>query len=355
MSKRRALVAMSGGVDSTVAACRTLEAGYEAVGVTMQLCPRGADQPNRDAADARAVAEVLGMGHTTLACTEAFSSEVVEPFVRAYEDGQTPNPCIRCNRRLKFGYLLAYAEQEGFDTLVTGHYARVCYDEASGEYRLKKARALAKDQSYVLYFLSQEQLAHVYFPLGEFASKEEVREAAAAYGFVSANRKDSQDICFIPEGDYAAFITAHTGKTYAEGDFLDLDGEVIGRHRGLIHYTVGQRKGLGVTFGAPMYVKAKCAQDNTVTLSGDAALYESVCLLREVSYISSVAPTAPFRAAVKTRYSAREVEATVYPCGDGAQVVFDSPVRALTPGQAAVFYDGDTVLGGGVIACGETA
>ncbi len=350
MGKGRALVAMSGGVDSSVAACCTKEAGFETACVTMKLLDNG-QTSDKDIADARAVAEGLGLPHTALTCTREFMQDVVAPFVSSYEQGETPNPCIRCNRCMKFGYLWSYAVSEGFDTLVTGHYARVEYDTHSGEYRLKKAKALAKDQSYVLYFLTQEQLSHVYFPLGEFASKDDVRQAAADHGFCAAQRKDSQDICFIPDGDYASFITSYTGKTYPVGDFLCAEGDVIGQHRGLIHYTVGQRKGLGMAFGAPMYVKAKDAASNTVTLAADAALYDTCCTLRDVTYVSCRVPQTPFVAGVKTRYSAKEVPATVYPSHDGtcARVVFDAPVRALTPGQAAVFYEGDTVLGGGII------
>ncbi len=351
MRKGRALVAMSGGVDSSVAACLTKEAGFDTACVTMRLWDNG-QTSDKDMADARAVAERLGLPHTALTCTDEFIQNVVTPFVASYEQGETPNPCIRCNRCMKFGYLWEYAACHGYDTLVTGHYARVMYDAERGEYVLKKAKALAKDQSYVLYFLTQEQLSHLYFPLGEFASKEDVRQAALAHGFDAARRKDSQDICFIPDGAYGSFITSRTGKTYAAGDFLSAEGDVIGQHRGLIHYTVGQRKGLGVAFGAPMYVKAKDAVSNTVTLAADAALYDTSCRLREVTFISRRAPEGAFSAGVKTRYSAKEVPATVYPSGDGthtARVVFDVPVRALTPGQAAVFYEGDTVLGGGII------
>ncbi len=348
--RKRALVAMSGGVDSSVAASVTCEAGYDTACVTMQLCPCAADEPFADGADARAIADRLGCAHTVLPLTDEFRREVMAPFVQVYEQGQTPNPCIRCNRCMKFGYLMDYAVAQGFDTLVTGHYARVCFDEQTGEYQLKKARCAAKDQSYVLYFLSQEQLTRLWFPLGEFASKEEVRAAAAARGFAAASRRDSQDICFIPDGDYAAFIAAQTGRVYPAGDFVNAEGEVIGRHRGLIHYTVGQRKGLGVAFGAPMYVKGKDPVGNTVTLCTDAALYAQACTLHEVCYVSDHKPTVPFRAAVKTRYSAKEVMATVTPTGaDTAQVLFDAPVRALTPGQAAVMYDEEVVLGGGVL------
>jgi len=354
MSKRRALVAMSGGVDSAVAALLTVRAGYEAHGVTMNLCHAQGDGTcgsSADADDARAIADRLGMTHEVMHATDVFDREVKAAFVDAYEKGETPNPCILCNRHLKFGRLLAYAQSLGMDTLVTGHYARVERDPDNGEFRLKRARALSKDQSYVLYFLSQEQLSHLYFPLGDVTSKEEVRAVATENGFSSASRPDSQDICFIPDRDYGAFIRSYTGRDYAEGDFITPDGRVVGRHRGLIHYTVGQRKGLGVAFGAPMYVKCTSVENNTVTLSSNEALFESECLVREMCYTASRAPTAPFRAEVKPRYKAPAAPATVEPLSDGcARICFDTPQRALTPGQAAVLYDGDTVLGGGILA-----
>ena len=353
MRKRQALVAMSGGVDSAVAALLTVKAGYEAHGVTMSLCQatgEGTCGGSRDADDARAIADRLDMTHEVLHATDTFDREVKASFVAAYERGETPNPCILCNRQLKFGKLLTYAHSLGMDTLVTGHYARVEWDADRGEYRLKRARALSKDQSYVLYFLTQEQLAHVYFPLGEVSSKDEVRAIATEHGFCSASRPDSQDICFIPDGDYGAFIRSYTGREYEEGDFLTVDGRVVGRHKGLIHYTVGQRKGLGVALGVPMYVKHTSVVDNTVTLASNEALFESECLVREMCYTATRAPLSPFRAEVKPRYKAPAAPATVEPLPNGyARICFDTPQRALTPGQAAVLYDGDAVLGGGII------
>jgi tRNA-specific 2-thiouridylase len=346
MTKERVLVAMSGGVDSTACARDLLDAGYETVGVTMRLCDAESEVCER----ARLVCDLLGMEHRALECTDAFSREVIAPFIASYEKGETPNPCILCNRTQKFGTLLRLADELGCQKLATGHYARVEYDEASGRYLLKKAKNAKKDQTYVLYFLSQEQLSRVLFPLGEYESKDAVRARVAELSLPNAKQKDSQDICFIPDGDYAAFIEKSTKKSYPCGNFLDTEGKILGRHLGTHRYTVGQRKGLGIALGEPMYVKSKNADDATVTLCRDAELYTRECTVRETSFLPFDVPDAPIRASVKTRYSAKEASATITPLDGGrAHIRFDDPVRAITPGQAAVFYDGDTVLGGGII------
>lgn len=259
----RALVAMSGGVDSSVAALLMQKAGYRCVGATMKLfAGAGRDDEKacctlEDAQDARDVARKLGMRHYVFQFTEDFARKVIEPFIRCYEQGGTPNPCIECNRYLKFEKLFLRAQALECDTIVTGHYARNEYDSASGRWLLKKARDPKKDQSYVLFFLSQEQLARIRFPLGDFSSKEEVRKLAAEQGFVNARKRDSQDICFVPRGDYNAFIREYTGKDYPPGPFLDQQGRVLGEHRGLIGYTVGQRKGLGLSLPSPLYVQKR--------------------------------------------------------------------------------------------------
>ena len=350
---KKAMIAMSGGVDSAVSALLTVEAGYEAVGVTLNLCHKkdAACGTLRDVEDARKIAEKLGIEHTVLDYTDDFRTEVIGNFIHSYETGETPNPCIVCNEKMKFGRLLSHATACGCDTLVTGHYARVVYDAEHDRYLLKKAVSAAKDQSYVLYFLSQAALSHLSFPLGEFSSKDEVRARAAAAGLVNAKKHDSQDICFIPDGDYVSFIREETGKNYPCGDFVDEEGRVLGRHKGQISYTIGQRKGLGVALGHPVYVSAKDAEKNTVTLSDEAALYRDTCFLRQVRFSYLPGIDTPLRLSVKPRYKAAETPATVYPPdADGyVRVVFDEPQRALTTGQAAVFYDGDTVIGGGII------
>lgn len=346
MPNIRVLVAMSGGVDSTACARDILDAGYEAVGVTMRLCNAESDVCE----SARTVCDMLGIEHRAMECTDAFWCEVIAPFIASYERGETPNPCILCNRTQKFGSLLRLADALGCEKLATGHYARVEYDDTIGRYLLKKAKNVKKDQTYVLYFLSQKQLARILFPLGEYESKDAVRERVEELSLPNAKQKDSQDICFIPDGDYAAFIERTTNKSYPNGNFVDTKGNILGRHLGTHRYTVGQRKGLGIALGEPMYVKSKDIETSTVILCRNAELYTSECTVREASFIPFDTLEAPIRATVKTRYSAKEVPATLTPLeGDKVHVLFDEPVRAITPGQAAVFYDGEVVLGGGVI------
>ena len=356
----KALIAMSGGVDSSVAAYLTQQAGYDCIGCTMKLYDNGdAGLPQSrtccsldDVEDARSVAYRLGMPYYVFNFCEGFRECVIDKFVRAYEAGLTPNPCIECNRAMKFEKLYERAKVLGCDVIVTGHYAR---SERDGErYLLKKAKDAAKDQSYVLYFLSQEQLAHTRFPLGGM-KKTETRRVAEENGFVNAEKPDSQDICFVPDGDYTAVLARRTGKTYPEGDFIDTDGKVLGRHKGIVRYTVGQRKGLGLALPAPLYVKEIRVRDNTVVLCKNEELYQREAAVGDFHWISGEAPTAPIRCKAKVRYRQAEQDATAIPEGDArVRIVFDEPQRAVTPGQAAVLYDGDTVLGGGTILPAET-
>ena len=347
MSKK-ALIAMSGGVDSSVAAAKMVAAGYDCLGVTMRLHDGDNCGAAKEAEDARNIAEQLGFPFEVADLREVFSKQVMDRFVSAYEAGDTPNPCIECNRHMKFGALMAYAKQQGCDTLVTGHYAQVEYD--GKKYRLKKAKNVAKDQTYVLYFLTQEQLAHIAFPLGEMESKEQIRGIAAEYGFVSAHKADSQDICFVPDGKYADFIRQRTGKEYPVGDFVNADGKVLGQHKGLIRYTIGQRRGLGLALPAPLYVRSKDMVTNTVLLTPESELYTTRLVADGFNWVDGVAPTEAVRVTARTRYAAREAVATVTALPGGkAEVVFDTPQRAVTTGQAVVLYDGEYVVGGGRI------
>lgn len=356
--KKKALIAMSGGVDSSVAAALMCEKGYECIGVTMKLyhnedigvCSEKTCCSLDDVEDARSVAYELGMQYHVFNFTEDFEKQVIDRFISAYENGDTPNPCIDCNRFMKYDKLHKRAQLLGCDTMVTGHYARVEYEESSGRWLLKKAKNKAKDQSYVLYFLSQEQLSCAQFPLGEFESKDEVRGLAFKYGFMNAKKHDSQDICFVPDGDYAAFIRRHTGKEYPCGAFVDQEGTVLGEHKGIIKYTIGQRKGLGLSLPAPLYVCRKCMEKNEVVLAPEKELFSTVLTAKDFNWIAYDAPQSPVRVTAKPRYRAKEAPATAEVLADGrVRVVFDEPQRAITAGQAVVLYDGDVVVGGGTI------
>jgi len=354
---KKALIAMSGGVDSSVTAWLMQQAGYDCAGVTMRLY-RSTDLglachktccTERDSEDAGDVAFRLGMPFEVLDYTPLFRERVIETFARSYEQGLTPNPCIDCNRYLKFDALLDYAIGQGYDCIATGHYARVTRDEATGRWQLRKGKEESKDQSYVLYMLTQQQLAHLCLPLGAY-SKEETRRIAETQGFINARKHDSQDICFIPDGDYGAFLERWRGKTYPEGDYLNLAGEPVGRHRGAVRYTIGQRRGLNLPMGERVYVCKKDMAANTVTVGPEEALYTKELLAGRVNWLSIPEPESPVRVTARTRYHQQERPATVYPLpGKRMRVVFDDPQRAVTPGQAVVLYDGDLVLGGGTI------
>ena len=343
----KALIAMSGGVDSSVAAYLTLQQGFECIGATMLLC--GELSPNSGTTDAQAVADRLQIPFHIFDHTTLFREKVVDAFVQCYEEGGTPNPCLYCNRHLKFDALLQEAENLGCEYIVTGHYARIEKDETTGRYLLKKAVDTGKDQSYFLSCLTQYQLAHTIFPLGGM-TKEEARILAEAQGFINAKKKDSQDICFIPDGDYRSFLERYTGKSYPAGDYLDLDGKVVGKHSGAVGYTIGQRKGLGIALGEPAYVCSKDMAANTVTVGPDAALFSKTLVAEDVNWIAIENPTEPLRCKARIRYRHTEQPATVYPLPDGKiKVEFDEPQRAITPGQTLVLYDGDTVIAGGTI------
>ena len=335
-----ALIGMSGGVDSSVAAWLMLQQGYRCQGATMRLFENTEE-------DALSVCQRLGIPFHVLDNREIFRDTVMEDFVRCYESGLTPNPCILCNRKIKFDLFLQQARQLGCENIVTGHYARIRYE--NGRYHLYKAADTAKDQSYFLYALTQEQLAHARFPLGEL-TKHQVRQIAEEQGFINARKSDSQDICFVPDGDYFSFLQRFTGKTYESGDFLDLNGKVVGSHKGAVGYTLGQRKGLGLAMGAPVYVCGKDMTYNTVTVGPNEALFTRELVAKDWNWIAFPALNEPIRCKAKARSRMTEQAATVYPMENGlVKVVFDEPQRAITPGQAVVLYDGDTVLSGGTI------
>ena len=339
----RVLVAMSGGVDSSAAVWLLREQGYECVGATMELY----GTPPETLDDARAAAERMGIPHHVLPLRREFEEQVICRFVEGYRRGETPNPCVDCNRFLKFGLLHEKARELGCDYLATGHYARILPDGAGG-WRLRKAADLGRDQSYVLYPIPRELLGRTLFPLGGL-TKAQAREIAERAGFTNAQKRDSQDICFIPDGDYLSFLERYTGQAFPAGDILDLEGKVVGRHRGAAGLTIGQRRGVGVSSSGRIYVCAKCMEDNTVTVGPEEALYSTGCVTADWNWLIDP-PGQPFDALVNTRYRQREQPARVIRSGDGVRIAFAQPQRAVTPGQAAVAYDeAGAVLGGGTI------
>lgn len=353
-----ALIAMSGGVDSSVAAWLMQRDGFDCTGVTMRLTRNEAVDTEglhtccseRDIEDAAEVAYAMDIPYEVLDFTADFQEKIIDKFIRVYEAGGTPNPCIDCNKYMKFDHLLRWAEAHGLDHVVTGHYARVEQDEATGRWLLKKGLDENKDQSYVLYNLTQEQLAHVRLPLGGL-HKSEVRAIAEQQHFVNARKHDSQDICFVPDGDYARFMEDFTGKHYPAGDFLDESGRVVGTHNGAVRYTIGQRKGLGISAETRLFVSGKNMAENTVTVGLESALFHSSLLADEWNWIA--APPAvgqPLPCTARTRYHQPERPATATLLPDGrVRVDFAAPQRAIAPGQAVVLYNGESVIGGGTI------
>lgn len=351
MPKKRVLVGMSGGVDSSAAAALLLEQGYEVVGATMDLLPDG---PSPDLADAKRVASALGIEHHVLPFQKEFAKEVMTPFCSEYLAGRTPNPCIFCNRAIKFGEMVKAADRLCCDFVATGHYARIEFDQSRGRFLLKRADT-RKDQSYVLYHLSQHQLSRVLLPLAPY-TKDEIRAIAARYALPVAHKGESQEICFVKNNDYASFVTAFTGKDTPPGDFVDEQGQVIGRHKGILHYTIGQRKGLGQSFGRHMYVSQIDPAKNTVCLVESGREYFSGLTATHLNAVTFDRFPASFEAQAMIRYQAKPAPCRVELIGeDRVKVTFQTAQRAVTPGQSVVFYEGDTVLGGGVIDAGLPA
>lgn len=354
---KKALIAMSGGVDSSVAAYITKNMGYDATGITLKLFDNediGEKQEKTccsldDIDDARNVCLNLGIPYYVYNFKDSFKENVIDRFIRAYENGTTPNPCIDCNRYIKFEKLMRRAEELDFDCVVTGHYSIIEFDAASVRYLLKKSADASKDQSYVLYSLTQKQLSKTLFPLGSM-TKAEVRQIAEKLGLINAHKHDSQDICFVPDGDYAKFIEQYTGKTYPCGDFVDTNGKILGEHKGIIRYTIGQRKGLGLALPQPMYVKEKDLQNNKVILCDNHELFSKELYAANINLIPYKKLDKAIKLKARVRYSQPEKDAIVEQIDENTlHIVFDEPQRAISKGQAVVLYDGEYVVGGGTI------
>ncbi|MBR6680701.1 MAG: tRNA 2-thiouridine(34) synthase MnmA [Clostridia bacterium] len=355
MSNKKILVAMSGGVDSAVAALIVSSSHKSVAGITMKLwsdserfCDSFDASPDQNCLDAKQICDRLSIPHYSISLGDSFRECVVSRFIDEYIAGRTPNPCVECNKSIKFGKLFDAAEHYGYDTLATGHYA-VIEKNPSGSFSLKRASDASKDQSYFLWSIDRSRLSQIILPLGNM-TKSEIREIAEQNGFENAHRKDSQDICFIPDGEYASFIKAHSGSDFPAGKFIDTRGNALGAHSGIINYTVGQRKGLGIALGQPMFVKEKNALANTVTLSTDKELYSDTLTAHRLNFLECASLSSPERLTAKIRYRHAPAAATVTQIdADTLSVKFDDPQRAAAAGQSLVLYDGDTVVGGGII------
>ena len=355
MTKKKVMLGMSGGVDSSVAALLLLKAGYDVTGVTMRLRPdkymsesqAGGCCSLDDIDDARRVAYKLGIDHLVLNFTDAFEKDVIDYFAAQYAAGLTPNPCIACNRHIKFDAMLRRAKELDFDYIATGHYA-IIEQNQNGRWLLKKAPA-SKDQSYVLYSFTQDALSRTLMPLGNY-TKPQARKMAEEAGLPVAHKPDSQEICFVENNDYASFIENYTGKTSPAGNFIDKDGNILGRHLGITHYTIGQRKGLGISFGKPMYVTKIDTVHNEITLGEEGSQYSNSLIASDLNFIPFDTLDKEMQITAKVRYQSQPANAKLIPLGgDKVRVEFEQPQRAVTPGQAVVFYDGDIVVGGGTI------
>ena len=358
MSGKKVMLGMSGGVDSSVAAALLLQQGYEVIGVTLQIWQDMDEEMKKSEGgccslsavdDARRVANKLGIRYYVLNFKDIFKKTVIDYFKEEYFKGRTPNPCIACNRHVKWQAMLDKAVSMGIDYIATGHYAKVMLDTASNRYILKKSVTDRKDQTYALYNLTQEQLSRTLMPVGDYP-KEKIREMAKEIGLSVASKPDSQEICFIHDNDYGRFLSENSDKKIVPGKFVDTKGNILGDHKGIVYYTVGQRKGLGIAFGKPMFVVALDVENNRVILGDDSEVFSESLVASDLNFISIEKPVDGMKVAAKIRYSAKESPATVHIIDDNRiKVVFDEPQRAITPGQAVVFYDGDVVVGGGTI------
>ena len=359
MDKNTVVIGMSGGVDSSVAAYLLKKQGYNVIGVTMQIWQdKDPDAVEKEGGccslsaveDARMVAEKLDIPFYVMNFKDSFKETVIDYFIEEYGKGRTPNPCIACNRHVKFEELLKRSNEIGAYYVSTGHYAKITYDEKLDRYLLKRSDAVEKDQTYALYNLTQDQLKHTLMPLGDFNDKEEVRKIARELDLIVADKPDSQEICFVPDDDYGKFLKENADYDIVPGNFEDIDGNILGRHKGIINYTIGQRKGLGITFGKPAYVVDIRAESNVVVIGDGDQVFGTELLAEDVNFISIDKLKGPMEVEAKVRYSGKTTPATIYPEDEGiVRVAFKEKIRAITSGQAVVFYQGDILVGGGTI------
>ncbi|SKC69779.1 tRNA 2-thiouridine(34) synthase MnmA [Maledivibacter halophilus] len=359
LDKNKVVLGMSGGVDSSVAAYLLKKQGYEVIGVTMKVWQDDEeDNYEREdgccslsaAEDARRVANKLDIPFYVMNFKSVFKEKVIDYFVDEYLHGRTPNPCIACNKYIKFEELLQKAHSLGAYYVATGHYSRIVKDQKTNRYLIKKSLAKGKDQTYAMYNLTQDQLKHILMPLGEYSSKEEIRNIAKSLGLDVANKPDSQEICFIPDNNYGRFIEKKEGAKIIPGNFVDTNGNILGRHKGIIHYTIGQRKGLGISLGKPAYVVDIIPEKNQVVLGDNKDAFKGKLIAKNINFIPFDELKSPMKVEAKVRYSAKPSVATVYPLEENrVKVEFDNPQRAVTPGQAVVFYNENLLIGGGTI------
>ena len=346
--KNKVLVGMSGGVDSSVSAILLQKRGYEVIGCTMKLCQNTKKEDSEKAIfDAKRVCEKLGIKHYTVDFQKEFDTNVVKPFIKEYQECKTPNPCVECNRFIKFGYLYNKAKELGCEYVATGHYARIEYSEKYNQNVLKKAKEEKKDQSYFLYWIGKEKLNNVIFPLQDYTNKEDIRKIAKESGLEIAEKKDSQEICFVPENDYQKFLTSQKDFKIKSGNIILKNGQVIGKHHGLYKYTIGQRKGLGISYSEPLYVIGIDEKNNNIIVGKEEELYSNTLYANNVNWLVDIDKTTPLECLAKIRYRAKEAEAKVYFEEDKIKVIFKNNQRAITPGQSVVFYDKEGILLGG--------
>lgn len=349
MSNKKVLLGMSGGVDSSVAAILLKEQGYEVYGTTLELCKNSSCCNLETYIEAKKVCQKLGMEHFILQASKEFQQYVIDDFIDNYKTCRTPNPCIECNKYLKFGLMYEKAKEMGCEYISTGHYAKTEYSEKYGRWVLKKSNNLKKDQTYVLYTIPKELIEHMVFPLGDFKDKEQVREVARKYEFSVASRPDSEDICFVPDGNYKDYLEKNAGFKSKEGNIVNKDGQVLGKHTGLYKYTIGQRKGLGISYSEPLFVIGYNVIKNELIVGTENELYTKEFTVKDINLLLFDEIKEPLECEVKIRYSAKPEKCTIIQKGEILRVTMNEKIKSVTPGQSAVFYIDDIVVGGGKI------